>query len=81
MNKIREVLLEQPLEVQFRMQNLALIVKDPQTDPIERLVAAVELSDLGAPLMMESIRREFTPTEPKFEYRFVRGAKVKVQVK
>lgn len=77
MNKMQEVLLEQPLEVRLRMQELALIVKDPSVNAIDRLAAAMELGDFGGPMILESIRRE---AEPRYEYRYVRGARTKVRV-
>lgn len=77
MNKLKEVLAEQPLEVQFKMQRLALEAHDPKSDPISRLKAAMELGDIGGPMIIESLRRE---VEPRYEYRFVRGARTKVRV-
>lgn len=83
MNIMKEVLDEQPEEVKMRMRNLALIVNDPQTDAIDRMSAAFALGEIGGPLIMESLRREaeqLRNAPPKYEMRFVRGARVKVRV-
>lgn len=77
MNTMREVLDEQPEEVKMRMRNLALIVNDPKSNALDRMAAALELGDIGGPMIIESIRRE---AEPRYEMRFVRGARVKVRV-
>lgn len=77
MNKMQEVLAEQPEEVKMRMRDLALIVNDPKSNALDRMAAALELGDIGGPMIIESLRRE---CEPRFEYRFIRGAKVKVRV-
>ncbi len=63
---------------------LSATVKDETKDPIERMRAANELSNIMAPLMLKSLQDDLernASQEPHYEYRYIRGARVKVQVR
>lgn len=76
MNNLFEVLNKQPKEVQDRVHALALKVNDESLDNIHRAVAAVQLNDMV--LLLTLVGQ--VEIEPRYEYKFVRGAKVKVRV-
>ena len=64
--------------------SLSATVKDESKDPIERMRAANELSNIMASLMLKSLQDDLehnASSEPHYEYRYIRGARVKVQVR
>lgn len=66
------------------LQQLAKNARNGELDPNIRIRCATALGNVGAQLIMEGIRRDIeaanAPKEPKYEYRFVRGARTKVRV-
>lgn len=66
------------------LQQLAKNARNGELDPAVRIRCASALGQIGADLIMEGLRRDAAdfgkPKEPVYEYRFVRGARVKVRV-
>lgn len=75
MTTIIEQLRNNP-ELHAKAITLSLISKDTTLSPAVRMVAMVELSDLLAPVLLESVKESFAP--PKPQYKWVNGAKVRV---
>ena len=85
MNNLQQVLQElkdkDPLGFEI-LHQLSLNARNEQLDPQIRIRCASVLGTIGADIIMESLRRELAPqeSEPKYEYRFIRGARTKVRV-
>lgn len=63
------------------LQQLARNVHNKELDPMVRLRCAAVLGDICNSITMESLQQELAQLkEPKYEYRWVQGARVKVRV-
>lgn len=71
------ILNEQPREVQDEVWSLRETFNNKNADAVTRMEAALRVADIMAPLVVEAAKRDL---EPKYEIRYVRGAKVKVRV-
>lgn len=66
------------------LRQLAENARNATLDPKIRLRCAAVLGQIGTDLIMDDLQEQALkarePQEPKYEYRFIRGARVKVRI-
>lgn len=77
MTLVMQVLQEQGKYEEVK--HLASILYDPNKDEADRLLAAIQISELVADPLLEAMKRDVSPVEEKPKFRWVNGAKVRVK--
>lgn len=78
-DKLRELERTDP-EGFALLRQIAASARNTELDPEKRLMCAAVIGEVGSKLIMDDIRSYFKPPEPRYETRFVRGAKTRVRV-